>query len=96
MSFVASQLSCLPLPPPAGLGPTLEFYTLLSHELQRKSLGLWRDSSDSSEAEGGGKGGGGSSGQQGGGAAAAEGGGGGAAAAPGGDGQVGRRAGRSS
>ena len=26
----------------AGLGPTLEFYTLLSHELQRKSLGLWR------------------------------------------------------
>lgn len=25
-----------------GLGPTLEFYTLLSHELQRKSLGLWR------------------------------------------------------
>jgi E3 ubiquitin-protein ligase TRIP12 len=26
-----------------GLGPTLEFYTLLSHELQRRSLGLWRD-----------------------------------------------------
>jgi E3 ubiquitin-protein ligase TRIP12 len=25
-----------------GLGPTLEFYTMLSHELQRKSLGLWR------------------------------------------------------
>lgn len=25
-----------------GLGPTLEFYTILSHELQRKSLGLWR------------------------------------------------------
>lgn len=25
-----------------GLGPTLEFYTLLSHELQRTSLGLWR------------------------------------------------------
>ncbi|EFN55600.1 hypothetical protein CHLNCDRAFT_52424, partial [Chlorella variabilis] len=25
-----------------GLGPTLEFYTLLSHELQRKSLGIWR------------------------------------------------------
>eukprot|EP00887_Chlorella_sp_A99_P008099 scaffold12.g8099.t1 len=25
-----------------GLGPTLEFYTLLSHELQCKSLGMWR------------------------------------------------------
>ena len=25
-----------------GLGPTLEFYTLLAHELQRKSLGMWR------------------------------------------------------
>lgn len=25
-----------------GLGPTLEFYTLLSHELQKKGLGLWR------------------------------------------------------
>lgn len=25
-----------------GLGPTLEFYTMLSHELQRKSLGMWR------------------------------------------------------
>ena len=25
-----------------GLGPTLEFYTLLSHELQRQSLGMWR------------------------------------------------------
>eukprot|EP01018_Ginkgo_biloba_P024668 Gb_07122 [translate_table: standard] len=25
-----------------GLGPTLEFYTLLSHELQRKELGMWR------------------------------------------------------
>lgn len=25
-----------------GLGPTLEFYTLLSHELQRKHLKLWR------------------------------------------------------
>ena len=24
-----------------GLGPTLEFYTLLSHELQRKGLGMW-------------------------------------------------------
>lgn len=26
-----------------GLGPTLEFYTLLSHELQRSSLRMWRD-----------------------------------------------------
>uniref|UniRef100_A0A061SJU8 HECT-type E3 ubiquitin transferase n=1 Tax=Tetraselmis sp. GSL018 TaxID=582737 RepID=A0A061SJU8_9CHLO len=26
-----------------GLGPTLEFYTLLSHELQRKALGMWRE-----------------------------------------------------
>ena len=25
-----------------GLGPTLEFYTLLSHDLQQRSLGLWR------------------------------------------------------
>lgn len=25
-----------------GLGPTLEFYTLVSQELQKKSLGLWR------------------------------------------------------
>jgi E3 ubiquitin-protein ligase TRIP12 len=25
-----------------GLGPTLEFYTLLSHELQKKHLHLWR------------------------------------------------------
>ena len=25
-----------------GLGPTLEFFTLLSHELQRKGLGMWR------------------------------------------------------
>ncbi|KXZ47851.1 hypothetical protein GPECTOR_32g463 [Gonium pectorale] len=25
-----------------GLGPTLEFYTLLSHELQRKDLSMWR------------------------------------------------------
>jgi len=25
-----------------GLGPTLEFYTLLSHELQKRSLGMWR------------------------------------------------------
>jgi len=27
----------------SGLGPTLEFYTLLSHEFQHRSLGLWRD-----------------------------------------------------
>lgn len=26
----------------SGLGPTLEFYTLLSHELQKKGLGMWR------------------------------------------------------
>jgi len=25
-----------------GLGPTLEFYTLTSHELQKVELGLWR------------------------------------------------------
>ena len=25
-----------------GLGPTLEFFTLLSHELQRKGLRMWR------------------------------------------------------
>lgn len=25
-----------------GLGPTLEFYTLLSHELQKRSLNMWR------------------------------------------------------
>jgi E3 ubiquitin-protein ligase TRIP12 len=28
-----------------GLGPTLEFYTLLGHELQNARLGLWRSSS---------------------------------------------------
>ncbi|KAM0865193.1 hypothetical protein ACQ4PT_043424 [Festuca glaucescens] len=28
-----------------GLGPTLEFYTLLSHDLQRVGLGLWRSDS---------------------------------------------------
>ncbi|KAJ4704835.1 E3 ubiquitin-protein ligase UPL4 [Melia azedarach] len=26
-----------------GLGPTLEFYTLVSHEFQKSSLGMWRD-----------------------------------------------------
>ncbi|KAH9322123.1 hypothetical protein KI387_016762, partial [Taxus chinensis] len=25
-----------------GLGPTLEFYTLISHEMQRNTLGMWR------------------------------------------------------
>jgi E3 ubiquitin-protein ligase TRIP12 len=28
-----------------GLGPTLEFYTLLSHDLQKVGLGLWRSDS---------------------------------------------------
>lgn len=28
-----------------GLGPTLEFFTLLSHELQKVGLGMWRSSS---------------------------------------------------
>ncbi|CAA0815645.1 E3 ubiquitin-protein ligase UPL3 [Striga hermonthica] len=31
-----------------GLGPTLEFYTLLSHELQKDGLGMWRSSGSSS------------------------------------------------
>lgn len=26
-----------------GLGPTLEFYTLVSHEFQKSGLGMWRD-----------------------------------------------------
>ncbi|KAL5706451.1 HECT-type E3 ubiquitin transferase [Ranunculus cassubicifolius] len=30
-----------------GLGPTLEFYTLLSHDLQKISLGMWRSSASS-------------------------------------------------
>ncbi|KAL3701580.1 hypothetical protein R1sor_019602 [Riccia sorocarpa] len=34
-----------------GLGPTLEFYTLLSHELQKGSLEMWRTES-SGEGEG--------------------------------------------
>lgn len=40
-----------------GLGPTLEFYTLLSHELQKVGLGLWRSnsSSDASTVEFGGE-----------------------------------------
>ncbi|PIN19161.1 putative ubiquitin fusion degradation protein [Handroanthus impetiginosus] len=28
-----------------GLGPTLEFYTLLSHDIQKTGLGMWRSSS---------------------------------------------------
>lgn len=28
-----------------GLGPTLEFYTLLSHDLQKAALGMWRSNS---------------------------------------------------
>jgi E3 ubiquitin-protein ligase TRIP12 len=32
-----------------GLGPTLEFYTLLSHELQKKGLGMWRFDDAASE-----------------------------------------------
>ncbi|XP_065865567.1 E3 ubiquitin-protein ligase UPL3 [Euphorbia lathyris] len=28
-----------------GLGPTLEFYTLLSHDLQKAALGMWRSTS---------------------------------------------------
>ena len=32
-----------------GLGPTLEFYTLLSHELQKKGLGMWRFDDPASE-----------------------------------------------
>lgn len=28
-----------------GLGPTLEFYTLLSHDLQKVDLGMWRSNS---------------------------------------------------
>ncbi|KAF2322732.1 hypothetical protein GH714_029798 [Hevea brasiliensis] len=30
-----------------GLGPTLEFYTLLSHDLQKVALGMWRSNSSS-------------------------------------------------
>ncbi|KAF2302058.1 hypothetical protein GH714_031988 [Hevea brasiliensis] len=30
-----------------GLGPTLEFYTLLSHDLQKAALGMWRSNSSS-------------------------------------------------
>lgn len=33
-----------------GLGPTLEFYTLLSHDLQKVGLGLWRSGSGSDKS----------------------------------------------
>jgi E3 ubiquitin-protein ligase TRIP12 len=33
-----------------GLGPTLEFYTLVSQELQRSTLGMWRTCSSPKEA----------------------------------------------
>lgn len=39
-----------------GLGPTLEFYTLLAHELQRKSLGMWRSEGGGGGGPGGGAG----------------------------------------
>ncbi len=35
-----------------GLGPTLEFYTLLSHELQRRSLHMWRTNPRPLQADG--------------------------------------------
>lgn len=39
-----------------GLGPTLEFYTLLAHELQKKELGMWRnDDVDVSASQASGK-----------------------------------------
>lgn len=39
--------------PGTGLGPTLEFYTLLSHELQRRGLSMWRgDAGDAHAASG--------------------------------------------
>uniref|UniRef100_A0A0C9RYJ0 HECT-type E3 ubiquitin transferase n=1 Tax=Wollemia nobilis TaxID=56998 RepID=A0A0C9RYJ0_9CONI len=36
-----------------GLGPTLEFYTLLSHELQKEVLGMWRSNACSVETASG-------------------------------------------
>ncbi len=38
-----------------GLGPTLEFYTLLSHDLQKRQLRMWRheDASQPSSAAAG-------------------------------------------
>jgi E3 ubiquitin-protein ligase TRIP12 len=35
-----------------GLGPTLEFYTLLSHDLQKVGLQMWRSGSDHMEIDG--------------------------------------------
>ncbi|KAI5388006.1 E3 ubiquitin-protein ligase upl3, variant 2 [Lathyrus oleraceus] len=35
-----------------GLGPTLEFYTLLSHDLQKVGLQMWRSGSDQMEIDG--------------------------------------------
>uniref|UniRef100_A0A7S4P489 HECT-type E3 ubiquitin transferase n=1 Tax=Guillardia theta TaxID=55529 RepID=A0A7S4P489_GUITH len=35
-----------------GLGPTLEFFTLVAQALQNSKLGLWRDSSSTREREG--------------------------------------------
>jgi len=32
-----------------GLGPTLEFYSLASQELARRSLNMWRDEDESKE-----------------------------------------------
>nr|XP_026689713.1 E3 ubiquitin-protein ligase TRIP12 [Ciona intestinalis] len=34
-----------------GLGPTLEFYTLVSHELQRSNLSLWRSDDNSNSVD---------------------------------------------
>lgn len=34
-----------------GLGPTLEFYTLVSHALQESGLGMWREDNKSSKDE---------------------------------------------
>ncbi|KAL5055633.1 hypothetical protein RYX36_036315 [Vicia faba] len=35
-----------------GLGPTLEFYTLLSHDLQKVGLQMWRSGSDQMDIDG--------------------------------------------
>lgn len=34
-----------------GLGPTLEFFSLVSRELCRRSLGIWRDEDESKEGD---------------------------------------------
>ncbi|XP_030521970.1 E3 ubiquitin-protein ligase UPL4 [Rhodamnia argentea] len=34
-----------------GLGPTLEFYTLISHEFQKPGLGMWREDHGSSSSK---------------------------------------------